>query len=308
MIEWNKDYLNVEPDRLWVHQDYEPAFRELGWTTTTDLLQATLAGVLGRRRDYRWRRGWDNVKLDIPSTSYSTPRSFLFMKRHRAFWHWRDSAFREARAALICQAGSVPCMKVVACGTTTEPVTDGQGRWFSSIFISEPIGKSKSVSEMTYEALSQGKEGRDSLLEIIDAVAKAVGKMHSCHVYHGDCHLWNFILADEISEQLCIKAIDLQSSRIGPSWQSYRSWLRDMCLVRSWWIRLGVKLDDLNYWYSRYRHWAPAEHVQRWMKRGGQHAISVQGDLEIVRRGLSRFSKLQFARGCEILRQRYRAA
>jgi len=298
----------LEPGDLWVHPDYEAAFSSLGWTSTDILLHASLDGTLGRRRDYRLRRGWDNVKLEIPSTSSATPRSFVFMKRHRTFWHWRDSAIHEAEAALRCQSASVPCMKVVACGIARHPIPDGQGRWYLSLFMSEPIGNGISALAAIRQTLSRGEQGRQELLKLMDAVARTVAGMHSAHVYHGDCHLGNFMLADQDSGAPCVRIIDLQSSLLGPSPLAYRAWLRDMCLVRSWWIRLGVPLDDLNYWYERYNHWATGGHIQQWMVHGGRQIIAVRGDLEILRRGLSRFPRFQFARGCEILRERYRAA
>jgi hypothetical protein len=295
----------VEPGQLWVHREYELAFRELGLTTTASLMQAGLSGTLGRRRDFRVRRGWDNFQLTLPTTSHLTPRPFLFGKRHRTHWHWNDPAFREAAAAVRCHAGSVPCMKVVACGSTPYPVSDSEGRRFSSIFLSEPIGIGKSAIIAIHEAAARGAEGRTELMAILDAFARTTALMHASHVYHGDCHPGNFIFANEHSGGRRIEVIDLQSSQIGGSPWSVRAWLRDMCLIRSWWIRLGVYFEYEDHWYSRYLHWAQAKHLQRWMARGGRSLISVLSDSGILRRGLSRFPRLQFEKGLEILCQRY---
>jgi len=307
MLTCPSDYVSLDSQRFLVHRDYHADFVARGWLCARDLIEATESMELMRERAYKG--GWDNLKTKFASHDDGTAPLEGFVKRHQPLANGTSGAVEEAEAIFRFQDANLTSMKVIAVGTTAQPVQLSNGRKFSSVFLSEGLTSTGNI----YDQIERFKANQDpqnetKINDLIRSVAQLIGKMHAADLYHGDCNFSHVLeVPTPLTSSSQLSLIDLQGARELTGIQAIYALLKDMGQLRASLIRAGVYRSHSKLWYSTYFSFSDSNNRPSISHSVLRRMIEFRSDLRMSRRLFRQLTKLQWNDSAKLLRSRFSA-
>lgn len=196
---WPDDYVRLDNGRLLVRPDCVDGFRALGWTTLTDVMNASNVETV------RQLSSRDNCRVRIPCGDRTVDG---YLKRHRVrrLRRWflerrmgragKTPGMSEANAVGWCAAAGVPTVSVIAAG---EQPGCKRRHHSDSLFMSESLIGHVPANEFWFPhemRLDPPSPQSDPGLRrrVLQAVAATARRFHSAGLFHFDFYLDHFFV------------------------------------------------------------------------------------------------------------------
>ena len=217
-------FVALSGGRLLVRKDYVERFRDRGWNSASDVIDANDLAIFRRLAD----RENGIVSWDEPPREAC--RSFI--KRHvhpvaasTRPWSTRQAnlaGWKEGLASELCRQAGVGVAPVVAVGVE-ESSSRASAR---SFFMSEELVGFLPADDFA-EQLATLDPSNNRRRAFVSALADVARRLHTAHLYHRDFYWCHLFVREVNPARFDIRLIDLQ--RVDrPRWRHLRWRIKDM--------------------------------------------------------------------------------